>query len=726
MTLDIDPEARRVRFTNVLVQGPATRLALNGDMAAEEAGFSVNASLEATRMPIRSALRWWPSFISPPPRDFLVRTVRNGELARLAIDVAMPPPVFRKAWQLESLPREALRLTAQIENGMLELSEGLPLVTGITGQGQLDAHEAQGTIQRAQIEGRGGRRLQVADGTYNFHGLETWHPAARFRVRTTGPLDAVAEVLRSPDLRGAQIPDVDPADVKGQFEGMVLLQLPLASSLAISQVSANVEGRMTGVSIEKAIGNDRLENGVLTVSTDRTGVEIKGEGRWQGTPVSLTLENDADAGSRSAVLSMTLDDAAMKRRGFALQGQLHGPLPVKIRHRVAKRETGRTQVEVDLTRATIDGLLPGLQKPAGRAGKLSFEATERQGGYAIQNIALDTGPAQVRGQAETTPDGAVTSARLSLFRLSPGDNVKLDYDRTGANAKVTIRGNNLDARPFLRPPSTADSGARKEGDLDVDVKTTLLSGHGGEVLTNAEARFAMRGSQLRQLNVSGRLNGKPVTLSGRTSGDGPLPVNVESADAGALLRYFDLYSRMVGGSLSGVVNATPRRSTGYIIAKDFALRNEPAIRRLVSEAQTDGTRRGATDTEFSKMRIDFTREGTEFAIRDAVIFGPQLGLTFNGVVDQTRDRISLSGTYVPAYGLNNAVAQIPLVGNLLAGGRNEGLLAVTFGVSGRASQPTVTVNPLSAVAPGIFRKFFEFRNDRTGNAPPLSYNPAPN
>ncbi len=723
--IDIDPKARRLRFSNGVAEGPTTRLTFSGDVASEDEGPSVNASVEASRMPLRAALRWWPSFVASSPRDFLVRTVRDGELTRLSVDVAMPPPVFRKAMQLEPLPREALRVTAQVENGALELSEGLPLLTGIGGQGRLDALEAQGTIARAQVDGRGGRRLQLADGLFNLDGLDSWYPGARFRFRATGPLDAVAEVLRSPDLKGVYASDIEPNDVKGQFEGTVSLQLPLSSTLSAAQVAANVDGRMTAVSIERAIGADRLENGMLTVSTDRTGLEIKGEGRWQGTPVSLTLENDSEAGSRSAVLSLTLDDAALKRRGFAVQGQIQGPLPVKIRHRVGKRDGARTQVEVDLTRSTIDGLLPGLQKPAGRAGKLSFEAVDRTGGYAIQNIALDTGPTQVRGQAEATADGGITSARFSLFRLSPGDNVKLDYDRTGASAKVTIRGNNLDARPFLRSANTSE-GTRKEGDLELDVRTTLLSGHGGEVLTNAEARIALRGSQLRQLAVTGRLNGKPVSLTGRGTGDSALPVTIETGDAGALLRYFDLYSRMMGGSLSGLISVTPRRSNGYVIAKDFALRNEPAIRRLVSEAQTDGTRRGPVDTDFSKMRIDFTRDGTEIAVKDAVIFGAQLGLTFNGMVDPVRDRISLSGTYVPAYGLNNAFAQIPIVGNLLAGGRNEGLLAVTFGVSGKASQPTVSVNPLSAVAPGIFRKIFEFRNDRTGTTPPLSYNPAAN
>ena len=96
-----------------------------------------------------------------------------------------------------------------------------------------------------------------------------------------------------------------------------------------------------------------------------------------------------------------------------------------------------------------------------------------------------------------------------------------------------------------------------------------------------------------------------------------------------------------------------------------------------------------------------------------MIFGQQIGLTFNGLIDQQRDRVSLSGTFIPAFGLNNALSQVPVVGSLLTGGRNEGLLAVTFGVSGRASQPNITVNPLSAVAPGIFRKMFEFRNETT-------------
>ena len=63
--------------------------------------------------------------------------------------------------------------------------------------------------------------------------------------------------------------------------------------------------------------------------------------------------------------------------------------------------------------------------------------------------------------------------------------------------------------------------------------------------------------------------------------------------------------------------------------------------------------------------------------------------------------MNLTGTFVPAYSLNNLFSQIPVLGMILGGGQHEGLFAITFKVSGAASAPTLTVNPLSAIAPGF-------------------------
>jgi hypothetical protein len=717
----VDPDKRLLTLEKLAVTGPGTAISLSGKLRAEADGAALDLSVNTNRMPIRSALRWWPAFIAPQARNFLVQTVRDGDLSRLNIQLTMPPAVLARLLAQEYLPPEAFQLEGAVENGVLFLSEGLPPVAGLAGFGRIDSVGGQGTILRGHVDAKAGRRIQLSEGTFALNWPDAAIPDATFRFRSMAQLDAVAEFLRSPDLKGLFNFDMNPQDVKGQFDANVLLALPLAETLKLAQIKTEVSGKMTGVTVEKAIGQDRLENATLVISTDKTGVEIKGEGRWQGTPVSLTLENDAADRSFVAVMALTLDDAALRRRGVNLGTRLTGPLPVKIKTLKEAGEKWTAGIEVDLARATIDGLLPGFQKPAGRAGKLSFKASERSGGgFIIENLALDSGASSFRGQAEVLMDGTPVSARFTLFRLSPGDNVRLDFDRQGNGAKVAIRGNNLDARPFLRtlnqgPPTRVDAD---KGDLDLDIRATLLSGNGGEVLTGAEVRMLGRNGIPRQVSVSGKLNGKPVSVTGKGNGDMPPPITIESDDAGGFLRYLDIYSRMQGGSLSGQVVPAGKRMSGYLIAKDFSLRNEPAIRRLVTESVPDQARQASGDTRFTKMRIDFSREGAETTIKEAVIFGPQIGLTFNGIVDLVRDRISLSGTFIPAYGLNNAFAQIPVVGAILGGGRNEGLLAVTFGVSGRASDPNVAVNPLSAVTPGIFRKIFEFRNDTTGSTPP--------
>ncbi len=62
---------------------------------------------------------------------------------------------------------------------------------------------------------------------------------------------------------------------------------------------------------------------------------------------------------------------------------------------------------------------------------------------------------------------------------------------------------------------------------------------------------------------------------------------------------------------------------------------------------------------------------------------------------------------MPAYALNSALGRIPLIGRLFSPERGGGLVAVDYGVSGALADPSVTVNPLSALTPGFLRGLFK-------------------
>ena len=87
-------------------------------------------------------------------------------------------------------------------------------------------------------------------------------------------------------------------------------------------------------------------------------------------------------------------------------------------------------------------------------------------------------------------------------------------------------------------------------------------------------------------------------------------------------------------------------------------------------------------------------------------YGPALGITAKGEIDLRADRSDLQGTIVPAYTVNSVLGKIPVLGELLVGGKGEGVFAVTYRLRGPVGDPEITVNPLSALTPGFLRGLF--------------------
>jgi hypothetical protein len=107
------------------------------------------------------------------------------------------------------------------------------------------------------------------------------------------------------------------------------------------------------------------------------------------------------------------------------------------------------------------------------------------------------------------------------------------------------------------------------------------------------------------------------------------------------------------------------------------------------------------------MRVDFDKSPGRVVLRDGVVRGPALGATIDGMIDYSRDELHLRGTLVPLYGPNNLLGQLPILG-LFLGGEKEGLVGITYEVVGKPGNPVLRINPISALAPGLLRKVFEF------------------
>jgi hypothetical protein len=109
---------------------------------------------------------------------------------------------------------------------------------------------------------------------------------------------------------------------------------------------------------------------------------------------------------------------------------------------------------------------------------------------------------------------------------------------------------------------------------------------------------------------------------------------------------------------------------------------------------------------FRSGEVEFIRRKDRVEITDAVLAGDTVGGTARGFIYTDRRQYDLTGTYVPLFGLNNAVSK--LLGPL-AGRKGEGLFGITFAIKGPLDDPDFKINPMSALVPGAFRRMFEYR-----------------
>jgi hypothetical protein len=187
---------------------------------------------------------------------------------------------------------------------------------------------------------------------------------------------------------------------------------------------------------------------------------------------------------------------------------------------------------------------------------------------------------------------------------------------------------------------------------------------------------------------------------------------IETSDAGSLLRFTDTYAKMFGGQMWVAMDApTPDSAPqeGLLNISDFTIKGESGLDRVVAQSSSNGAPSGVS---FSRLRAEFTKQTGQLRIKDGVVRGPAVGATVEGAIDYNANQVRMSGTFVPMYGLNNMFGQIPIVGLVLGGGSNEGLIGVTYEVVGTPGSPVLRVNPISAMAPGVLRKIFDFNTGR--------------
>jgi len=688
------PAESRFILDNVALRGPTVDAALQAEVAPDGPGVSLKLGLTANPSATADLMRLWPQFINPDLRDWCAQNLHGGQIQGQMAANWSAADLDAMAHK-RALPRESLHGSFSAHDVAVDLMPGLPPMVAADGSGTFTGRDVVISSNRATMTLAPTRRIQ--GDNLSFAVPDTTPRAiveAAARAHLTGTADALADLLARPPLRKQAALEIDPATAHGQAEGDLTLALKLGKTAKPEDTQFRATGSLTNLTLDKFIGEEKLEDAAFTVEAERDSLKMVGDGQLFGAATHIDASRAAgEVGS--ATLTLTLDPAARAKRGLNA-AWLTGPIPVKL---TAPLTRDTAEVEIDLAPVGIDNPVPGVVKAAGKPGKATFQIKPAPQGAALSNIAVDFGSVTLRGAADAAADGSIVAAKIAQARISAGDDFKIDVVNSGGSVKATVRGSTLDARPLIKSLTEAAQPAR---DFDIDAKLGQVLGADRQSITGFELMASRHGGDNRIELLRGRI-GQGLVIAGGGAGD---EIRLMATDAGALIRFAGLYSRMEGGVLEMSLRSDGEATAGAATVSSFVLRDEPAFRKLVAAgpAQADGVAVDPASIRFQKMSLAFERTPGVLEIKDAVIYNPYMGLTTEGRINFAHSDIDMSGAFVPAYSVNSLLNRIPLVGLLLGGGKNEGVFGVSYRVHGPLSGPQLTVNPLSAIAPGILRK----------------------
>jgi hypothetical protein len=724
-----DTEKHRVVLTQADIS--------NGDVGVAGSGsidYSGEPRLQlgvaGTPMSVDQLKLIWPALIVPEVREWVVDRVQRGSIQR--IEIGVNSPVHNLSRRGPPIPDDGLSVNIVANGATILPVDGLPPVHDADLKAHVTGRTATVSIGQAAVDTPQGRKLTISDFVFEVPDMAPKPSPSKVRFKIDGSVPAAAEILSSDRLSEFSGIPIDPATSKGTVSAQVMLGLPVKREITEADTTYAVTADLNGFSADKLVMNQKLEANALKVIANNQGYQVKGDVKINGQAASLDYRKPSQ-GDADLKLQATLDDAGRARLGMDFGSAISGVIPVKVTGKIADANADHDShigVDADLTGVKLDNLLPGWVKTSGRAAHLAFNVVPKPQSMRFEDISVDGSGISIKGSLEVDQNGDLMNLNFPTYAPSDGDKASLKADRGPDGAvRVTIRGDVFDGRGFIKSAISGKEAdpktkAKNSLDFDADVKLGAVIGFDGEAMRAMDVKASRRNGVIKSFSLTGKL-GRDTPLTAELRGRGHEMIYLDTNDAGALLRFTDTYAKVIGGQLSLAMDpptVEPSAKEGRLLVRDFSIKGEAALDRVAA----GGANGAPNGIAFTGMRADFVRQNGQLTVREGVLKGPLIGGTIEGSIDYPANQVRMSGTFVPMYGLNNMFGQIPIVGLFLGGGSNEGLIGVTYELVGTPGQPVLRVNPISAMAPGIVRKIFEFNTGKQNNSMDVPPNNIPN
>jgi hypothetical protein len=692
---------------------PVVRFSGAGQRQADWRG---TLTLQVDRVQAPDLATYWPPALANQTRAWVTWNITAGtaSAAKLTLGLSAPP----------DLSHLSLTGAQGSFTGTGLTLNWIPRAQPITGlDGTLTVTSPDAIVITASSARLGG--LALSDGRMTISGIRAPTQTAVISAALAGTVQDGIALLNAPPLSLLRAAPADLARATGGMTATVDASLPLKNDLKLGQVVLAVAAHLTGVAVPTPLAGLAFADGRLDLHASTTGLTGGGTANFAGQPARLAAVADftANPSLRSFTMQTVLGPVFLHNYGLDAPNQMTDPVTGTVPVTLAVTASGTTQtaaLHADLSPARLGVPVFGWSKAAGTAGTLAVNAELDNGAFgSVTSVAASAPGLDIAGQAA---GGALVLATADIGgtvahgTITPAQGV--------APWRVRFSGPNLSVRAILNPPvkgKAARQAAAQETpgaaapsgpawQMALDFTTFRLAKPPAPVFTAFRFTGGGKGGTVLSAQASAlSQNGFPVALTIAAAPAQRRMMHLTATDGGEVLRVIGAYDDLQGGGLDlTAAYGNGRPAEGSVTLTKFRLLQAPAFGKVLQGLTIYGVGEAASGPglEFDHAIVPFSIARGTLRLDDARAYSASLGFTASGPIALADGACDLSGTIIPAYAINALPGKIPVVGHLFTAEKGGGLFAVRVKVSGLLDDPVVSVNPLSALTPGVLRDVF--------------------
>jgi hypothetical protein len=716
-----DPRSIVITLDRVDLKAPVGTAEASGRIVLGPGGPKVRILATLTSpTDFATFIRVWPRPVVPPARTWVLQNVLGGRMVTGVIDVDLGP-LDLDPYPMTSEPGQPpANIRFGFEDASLKMVGTLPPLTAAAGEGRVFGPTLAVDVTRAILAPSVGGDVTVSPAKVTVDELRIQPLVTTTTATLAGSAAALAALANAEPMRAMAALKIDPGTLSGETRADLSVHGPMDARLDTNQLTWTLNATLRDVGSSSPIDGHRIADADLSVTADKVAMTVKGTAVIDGIKANIDIVQPSGGAPAQRGVTFTLSEKELSAQAPDLRGILRGSISVVV----ADAGPDGQSIEIDLTKASVT--IPGIgwTKGAGVAAQARFRMIGRDGAKDIRDFSFESEGVRVAGGLTLDAKGGLATASFGTFSLRPGDSASVELKRgSGGGYAITVRGARLDGRGLIKQMGGGgDKGGKDQPAvaIDLDAQLERLIGYNGTEIDGLRVKGRLQGSGVRSLTASGRVGGGDLQVALKPDGD-VRTLSVTAGNAGGLLRFLDYYGKMRGGRANVEARISETASQGRASIREFQITEDPKLSRLIeTAAQSPGGRNGrsggssggtvpASATSFDRLTVDFRMSGGVLTIEDAVLRGPGSGGTATGTIRLDTGRISISGTYIPIFAINNLFGRIPVLGEILGGGRDGGLFGITFKLDGPMADPALSFNPISSITPGIFRRIFEYQ-----------------